>query len=63
MDGERTVQAMAFVCIALAFSTMCVSIKACNDSDNLVHKQQTERGCAYFGDGKFDCRSLNKGEK
>lgn len=60
MDSEHVMASTFAVALALALSVLCLTAKSCNDSDNQLHKSIVEKGCAYFGDGKFDCRHIGQ---
>lgn len=60
MESEHKVFSIMSVSIAAIFIVLMVIAKGCNDSDNALHKYQADKGCAYYGNGVFDCRNALK---
>ena len=56
MESEHKFYSIVIISMAVVLLGLVSSIPSCNRDNNLLYQKMTDKGCAYFGDNKFDCR-------
>ena len=56
MGSEQKFFSFVSACVMVGFISLCVAAKGCNDANNATKKLAIDKGCIYFGAGKYYCK-------